>query len=80
MSIKAIIQFLPYKIKEQAEETLYKNYITTCLQMLTKSAANFGGGSYMVKSYTDILKPQKVEKRTANEIIADMKKKMQNLK
>lgn len=71
---------MPYKIKEQAEETLYKNYITTCLQMLTKSVANFGGGSYMSKSYADILKPQKVETRTADEIIADMKKKMQNLK
>ena len=46
--------------------------------MLTKSVANFGGGSYMSKSYADILKPQKVETRTADEIIADMKKKMQN--
>lgn len=48
--------------------------------MLTKSVASLGSGSYMVKSYADILKPQKVEKRTADEIIADMKKKMQNLK
>ena len=48
--------------------------------MLTKSVASFGGGSYMAKSYADILKPQKAEIRTADEIIADMKKKMQNLK
>ena len=44
-----------------------------CLRMVTESEAGFARGPYMKIRWADLIKPQKVETRTGEEIIGHMK-------
>lgn len=66
---------LPDKIKDDAKQEIKTVYIAECLKMISKSAANFGGGNYMDVSLSELLHPAKNEKRTGDEIAADVIKK-----
>ena len=50
----------------------YRIYIADCLRILSENTAKVGGGSYITAKFPDIIKPNPVEKRTGEEIAADI--------
>lgn len=71
---------MPYKIKYDTEKTLYRNYTARCLRMITESTAGMVNGKYMVAEYDDLINPKPEEKRSADEIINGIKKKIDEMK
>ena len=61
--------------KEQ-EEKAVKIYYAECLRIMTENTAKFGGGSYIEAKLQDILDPKPVDKRTAEDIIEGIRKKL----
>ena len=60
--------------KEQ-EDKAVKIYYAECLRIITENTANMGGGSYVTAKLSDITNPKPVEKRTGEEIAADIIKR-----
>ena len=50
----------------------YRIYIADCLRILSENTAKVGGGSYITAKFSDIINPKPVEKRTGEEIAADI--------
>lgn len=76
MSVRAILTSLEYKIKADMENWAYRVYTARALQILTEDMSNAFGGKSMVISYEEFIKPKPVDNRSAEEIIEDIKKKM----
>ena len=60
--------------KEQ-EDKAVKIYYAECLRIITENTAKMGGGSYITAKLSDIINPKPVEKRTGEEIAADIIKR-----
>ena len=67
---------LEYKIKADMETWAYRVYTARALQILTEDMSYAFGGKSMAISYEELIKPQTVDNRSAEEIIEDIKKKM----
>ena len=76
MSVRAILTSLEYKIKEDMENWAYRTYTARALQILSEDMANAFGGKSMAISYEEFINPKPVDNRSAEEIIEDIKKKM----
>lgn len=61
--------------KEQ-EEKATKIYFAECLRIMTENTAKICGGSYIQAKLQDILDPKPVDKRTAEDIIKGIRKKL----
>lgn len=61
--------------KEQ-EEKAAKIYYAECLRIMTENTAKMVGGSYIEAKLQDILDPQPVDNRTADDIIEGIRKKL----
>ena len=57
--------------KEQ-EDKAVKIYYAECLRIISENSAKMVGGSYMKAKFTDIINPKPVDKRTGEEIAADI--------
>lgn len=79
MSCRGLILALPMMIKRQDEGLALRLYVTDCLQSITENTAKKIGGKYVKMRYADIIKPQKVETRTAEQIISEMQEKMNKM-
>ena len=73
-----IEHYIAYFKKEQIEKT-YQLYITDALKMIAENTAKQSGGSYITTRYADLIAPGVEEKRTANEVIVDLKEKLRRL-
>ena len=60
--------------KEQ-EDNAVKIYYAECLRIITENTAKMGDGSYITAKLSDIINPKPVEKRTGEEIAADIIKR-----
>ena len=60
--------------KEQ-EEKAFKIYVTDALKILTENTAKAGGGNMLTQRYIDIIN-HKVETRTADEIVENIRNKL----
>ena len=76
MSVRAILASLEYKIKEDMENWAYRTYTARALQILSEDMANAFGGKTMAISYEEFINPKPVDNRSAEQIIEDIKKKM----
>lgn len=76
MSVRAILASLEYKIKADMENWAYRTYTARALQILSEDMANAFGGKSMAISYEEFINPKPVDNRSAEEIIEDIKKKM----
>lgn len=76
MSVRAILTSLEYKIKEEMEMHSYRRYTARALKVLTEDFANAFGGKSMAISYEEFINPKPADNRSAEEIIEDIKKKM----
>ena len=63
--------------KKQAEA--YRVYMSEAVKNINEILANNFNGSYMKISYMDMMKPQKVEERTAEQIIDDIRSRLKRL-
>lgn len=75
LGIKALLVTLPYKAKEREEFELYKAYTAECLRLITLNSAKYTGGTYLTKSYLDLVNPKEEQENDAEEIIQDVIKK-----
>ncbi|MBO5701396.1 MAG: hypothetical protein J6S71_03050 [Clostridia bacterium] len=67
MSPKAIIATLPVKLKQDREDEVYRDYVTRNLRLIAENT-----GKHYTKEYSDIINPQPVDNRSAEEIIEDV--------
>lgn len=64
---------------ENKQSEAYKVYMSEAVKNINEILANNFNGSYMKISYMDMMKPQKVEERTAEQIIEDIRSGLQRL-
>ena len=67
-----MIGALPFLLKKQATDEIYRVYITDALRLMCENTANCVSGRYPQERYYDLVRPRKVETRTEEEIIADV--------
>ena len=67
-------------LHENKQSEAYKVYMSEAVKNINEILANNFNGSYMKISYMDMMKPQKVEERTAEEIIDDIRSGLQRLR
>ena len=71
---------LPYKIKADSQNELWRNYMARCMRMATENIAIITQGKYMQVEFEDLINPKPEEKRSADDIIAEMKNKIDKMK
>lgn len=79
MGIGYVIENYIAFFKKEQQEKLYKSYITDALRLITENTAKAYGGSYMKIRYSEMIVPQKEETRTADEVIWNLKNKLERL-
>lgn len=60
------------ELERESKEQSYRVYVTSTLRMIAESTSKYGGGSYPMQTWLDIIKPTPVDARTGNEIVADI--------
>lgn len=68
------------RLKMNAEEELYRSYMSRASRIMTETLANKLGGQYLKMEYDDLLNPKKIDNRNSEEIISDMKEKLERMK
>lgn len=68
----AILATIREVLKQQIEAEAYNAYTAECLRIITENTAKLSHGSYIQKSYIDMIYPHAVDNRTGEEIAADV--------
>lgn len=79
MGIGYVIEHYIAFFKKEQHERLYKSYVTDALRIITENTAKASGGKYLQARYAELIEPIKEEKRTAEEVITDLKDKLRRL-
>lgn len=79
MGIGYVIEHYIAFFKKEQHEKAYKIYITDSLRIITENTAKANGGHYLQARYAELIEPIKEEKRTATEVISDLKEKLRRL-
>lgn len=79
MGGRAILQAIPYVIKRDVENSIWRDYMAKCIRIVTENTANACKGSYLKAEYSDIIHPKPEEKRTSAEIIAAISDKLNKI-
>lgn len=72
MSAKAVNSTIGYKIKQDFETELHREYMAKCARICTENTAKLSGGSYIGLEYSEIIHPKPKDNRTAEEIVMDV--------
>ena len=72
MSAKAVNATIGYKIKQDFEMELHREYMAKCVRICTENTAKLSGGSYIGIEYSEIIHPKPKDNRTAEEIVMDV--------
>lgn len=72
MSARAVNATIGYKIKQEFEIELHREYIAKCARICTENTAKLSGGSYIGLEYSEIIHPKSKDNRTAEEIVMDV--------
>lgn len=73
LSAQALVSALPYRIKQDVEDKIYKLYMSDFLMHLTNAVIR---PAEKPPRYWDIIHPKPEETRTADEVIEHMKNKL----
>lgn len=76
LNVRGYLAVLPTLIKRQEDREIYEAYITDALKAIAGNTAIYGTGDYLQKRYYDMIKPQKEETRTPDEVVNYMKNKL----
>lgn len=63
------------RYQSQQRDLAYRIYISDCLRIISENTAKIGWGSYITSKFADIINHKPVEKRTGEEIAADIIKR-----
>ena len=63
------------RYQSQQRDLAYRIYVTDCLRIISENTAKVGGGSYITAKFADIINPKPDEKRTGEELAADIIKR-----
>ena len=88
MSLKAILLTLEYKLKADYEEAIYRQYMATLSRLATEHSANSVSflsqgkieSSYITADYSELINPKPVDNRSADEIVSNIKNKIDKMK
>ena len=69
--MRRLLKYVGAKIEKEAEELVYKTYVTDTLRGFFK-----GVGGDLPTRYYDIVAEKKVENRTSDEIVEGIRKKL----
>lgn len=72
MSARSVNATIVYKIKQEFEIELHREYMAKCARICTENTAKISGGSYIGLEYSEILHQKQKDNRTAEEIVADV--------
>ena len=72
MSAKAVNATIGYKIKQDFEMELHREYMAKCARICTENTAKPSAGSYIGLEYSEIIHPKPKDNRTAEEIVMDV--------
>ena len=76
LSARATISALPFAVKRNIEEEIFKVYVTDALKVMSENTAAFSSeGKCMSGRYADVIRPErrdKAETRSGDEIAADV--------
>jgi hypothetical protein len=70
---------LPYKIKADLENEVWRKYTARCLRLMTENTAGMVNGKLISVEYEDIINPKPEENRSADEIINNIKNKIDKM-
>ena len=62
------MRYVIARLEEYQHEQAYRFYVTRSLQLIPQNG-------WLTKDYTDVLKPQKIDPRSGEDIAADVMKK-----
>ena len=65
--------------RNKQEKKQFRLYVASCVQNVNAILAEQLGGKYMSVSYAEIIEPAKIETRTSEEIIENIRQKLQNI-
>ena len=71
---------MPYKIKADLENEVWRKYTARCLRLVAENTAGMVSGKLISVEYEDIINPKPEEKRSADDIINGMKNKIDKMK
>ena len=71
---------MPYKIKADHENEVWRKYMARNIRMICENTAGMVQGKFMSVEYEDIINPKPEEKRSADEIIGNIKDKLNKMK
>ena len=60
------------RYQSQQRYLAYRIYVTDCLRIISENTAKTGNRSYITAKFADIINPKPVDKRTGEEIAADI--------
>lgn len=72
MGARAVNSTIGYKIKQDFETELHREYMAKCVRICTENTAKLSGGSYIGLEYSEIIHPKPKDNRTAEEIVMDV--------
>ena len=67
---------LPYKIKADLENELYRKYMARCVRILTENTAAMVQGQYIKAEYEDLINPKPQVNYEKGEIANKIKAKL----
>lgn len=79
MGIGYVIEHYIAFFQKEQRELAYQVYVTDSLRIIAENTAKQVGGSYLKARFKEIIEPIKEEKRTADEVITDLKDKLRRL-
>ena len=72
ISAKVVNATIGYKIKQDFEMELHREYMAKCARICTENTAKLSDGSYIGIEYSEMLHPKPKDNRTAEEIAMDV--------
>ena len=66
------MRYATARYQSQQRDLAYRIYVTDCLRIISENTAKMGNGSYITAKFADIINPKPVDKRTGEEIAADI--------
>ena len=63
------------RYQSQQRDLAYRIYVADCLRIISENTAKISRGSYINVKLADIINPKPVDKRTGEEIAADIIKR-----
>ena len=71
-----MLKTLPYKLKQEVENDVYREYVSSCLRIITENTAGMVNGTYMTLDFNDLINPKPVEEYEQGEITERIRNKL----